>query len=108
MVLTGIRIVASVRCAPPANQPTPAERATCAPWLLRDLELALPTLRSILCLGAVGWGAALAAAKASGWEVPRPKPRFAHGAAVPLTTPGGRLVRLVGCYHVSPHNTYTR
>ena len=38
--LTGIRIVAAVRCAPPANKPTPAERATCSAWLERDLELA--------------------------------------------------------------------
>ena len=37
--LTGIRIVAAVRCAPPANKPTPAERATCSSWLERDLEL---------------------------------------------------------------------
>ena len=50
--LTGIRIVAAVRCAPPANKPTPAERATCSAWLERDLELAAPRLRAILCLGA--------------------------------------------------------
>src|SRR6187200_1878450 len=33
--LTGIRIVAAVRCAPPANKPTPTERATCSSWLER-------------------------------------------------------------------------
>jgi len=105
--LTGIRIVAAVRCAPPENKPTPAERAACASWLERDLELATPRLRAILCLGAIGWDAALAAARGLGWTVPRPKPRFGHAAEVRLETPDGHGIRLVGCYHVSPHNTFT-
>ncbi|MBM6402011.1 uracil-DNA glycosylase [Phycicoccus sonneratiae] len=105
--LTGLRIVAAVRCAPPENKPTPTERATCSAWLQRDLELAAPRLRSILCLGAIGWDATLAAARALGWDVPRPKPRFGHGVEVALGRPDGRTVRLVGCYHVSPHNTFT-
>jgi uracil-DNA glycosylase family 4 len=105
--LTGIRIVAAVRCAPPANKPTPAERATCSAWLERDLALSAPRLRAILCLGAIGWDAALAAARGLGWDVPRPKPRFGHAAEVTLTTPEGHGIRLVGCYHVSPHNTFT-
>lgn len=105
--LDGLRIVAAVRCAPPANKPTPEERATCSHWLQRDLRLAAPTLRSVLCLGAIGWEAALTAASALGWAVPSPRPRFAHRAEVPLVTEDGRPVRLVGCYHVSPHNTFT-
>ena len=105
--LTGMRIVAAVRCAPPENKPTPAEKETCRSWLVRDLELAAPRLRAILCLGAIGWDGALAAATASGWQVPRPKPRFGHAAEVTLTTPEGHGIRLVGCYHVSPHNTFT-
>ncbi|GGL30034.1 uracil-DNA glycosylase [Phycicoccus endophyticus] len=106
--LTGLRIVAAVRCAPPANRPTPAERATCAPWLQRELELAAPRLRTVLCLGSIGWDGALAAARAVGWGVPRPKPRFGHAAEATLGLPDGRSVRLVGSYHVSPHNTYTK
>ena len=106
--LSGLRIVAAVRCAPPANKPTPAERACCAPWLERDLELAAPRLRAVLCLGSIGWDAALGAARSLGWDVPRPKPRFGHAVEVPLGLPDGRSVRLVGCYHVSPHNTFTR
>ena len=39
--------------------------------------------------------------------MPRPKPRFGHAAEVTLTTPEGHGIRLVGCYHVSPHNTFT-
>jgi uracil-DNA glycosylase family 4 len=106
--LTGMRIVAAVRCAPPANAPTATERACCAPWLERDLELSLPRLRAVLCLGGIAWDAALSAARSLGWEVPRPKPRFGHAAEVSLRVPGGPVVRLVGSYHVSPHNTFTK
>ena len=47
------------------------------------------------------------AARGLGWDVPRPEPRFGHAAEATLTTPEGRGIRLVGCYHVSPHNTFT-
>jgi uracil-DNA glycosylase family 4 len=104
--LTGIRIVATVRCAPPANAPTAEEKATCLPWLRRDLELT-PGLHTVLTLGGIGWAGALAAAAEVGWAVPSPRPRFAHGAEVVLERPNASPVRLVGCYHVSPHNTFT-
>jgi uracil-DNA glycosylase family 4 len=106
-VLADLRIVAAVRCAPPANRPTPVERRTCSPWLRRDLELAQPSLRAALCLGALAWGATLAAARALGWQVPRPAPRFGHAARAVLVPGGGRPVHLLGSYHVSPHNTFT-
>ncbi len=105
--LRGIRIAAPVHCAPPANKPTTQEKATCAGWLDRELELVSPTLRSVLVLGSIGWDAMLAAARRVGWQVPRPKPRFGHGAEAVLTQPGGREVRLVGSYHVSQQNTFT-
>ncbi|MFH5824307.1 uracil-DNA glycosylase [Georgenia sp. AZ-5] len=105
--LRGVRIVAAVRCAPPANRPTPEERATCGQWLDRDLALAAPGLRSMLALGAIGWDAALASARRLGWTVPRPKPRFGHGARADLVTPDGRQVRLLASYHVSQQNTFT-
>jgi uracil-DNA glycosylase family 4 len=105
--LRGIRIVAAVRCAPPANRPTTQEKATCAPWLDRDLELAAPRLRSLLALGSIAWDAVLGSTRRLGWDVPRPKPRFGHGAEVVLTTSTGREVRLVASYHVSQQNTFT-
>jgi len=105
--LDGIRIVAAVRCAPPANAPTPTERATCATWLGRDLDLLGDRLRVVMTLGEIGWRGVLAAATTLGWEVPRPRPRFGHAAETTLRTPTGHPVRLVGCFHVSPHNTYT-
>ncbi len=105
--LTGLRIVAAVRCAPPANQPTPAERDACGAWVDRDLELSAPILRSLLALGGIAWDATLASARRLGWAVPVPKARFGHGAEVTLVTAAGRPVRLVGSYHVSQQNTFT-
>jgi uracil-DNA glycosylase family 4 len=105
--LTGVRIVAAVRCAPPANRPDPIERHTCGHWLDRDLTLAAPGLRSMLALGAIAWEATLASVRRLGWAAPRPGPRFAHGAEIALTTTDGRPVRLLASYHVSQQNTFT-
>jgi uracil-DNA glycosylase len=104
--LHGARVLAAVRCAPPANRPTPEERATCAPWLERELRLVLPTLRVVVALGAIGWDASLAALRSVGFAVPVPRPRFGHGASVLL--PGDpRPVVLLGSYHPSQQNTFT-
>ncbi|OYO15067.1 uracil-DNA glycosylase [Enemella evansiae] len=107
LALTGIRITASVHCAPPQNKPTTSERDACAPWLDRELQLSAPRLRSIMALGSLAWDATLAAARRLDWGVPRPKPRFGHGAEATLLAPGDRPVRLVGSYHVSQQNTFT-
>ena len=104
--LTGMRIVATVRCAPPANQPTTEERATCSPWLDRDLQLAAATATAILALGGLAWSATLAAARRLGWQVASPLPKFGHGAETLLGAPE-RGIRLVGSYHVSQQNTFT-
>lgn len=105
-VLTGLRITAPVRCAPPANRPTTGERATCAPWLDRELVLLEPQLDAVLALGSIGWTAFLRAARRCGWRVPVPLPRFGHGVCSVLASPA-RAVRLVGSYHVSQQNTFT-
>jgi uracil-DNA glycosylase family 4 len=100
--LQGAFITAACRCAPPANRPAPAELALCAPFLDREIA-ALPGLRAVLALGAVAWGAALAHLARRGLALPRPRPRFAHGAELRL--PGAPL--LVASYHVSRQNTQT-
>ena len=107
LFLRHTRITAPVHCAPPDNKPTTEEKATCAGWLERDLQLAEPHLRSVLALGSIGWDAFLRTARAVGWQVPRPKPRFGHGAEAVLVTDSGRQVRLLGSYHVSQQNTFT-
>ncbi len=102
----GTRIVAAVRCAPPANKPTPEERDTCAPWIDREVSLVLPGLRAVVCLGSFGWDAALRSLASVGIAVPRPRPRFGHAVEVPLEGPYGDLT-LLGCYHPSQQNTFT-
>ncbi|MGW0172552.1 uracil-DNA glycosylase [Rhodococcus sp. NPDC003322] len=105
LVLRGTRITAPVHCAPPDNKPTPAERDTCRRWLDEELRLLTPTVRSVVVLGGFGWQALLPALTAGGWTVPRPRPKFGHGAHVELA--GERPLHLFGCYHVSQQNTFT-
>jgi uracil-DNA glycosylase family 4 len=95
----GIRIVAPVRCAPPANAPTPAERDTCWPWLAAEWRLVSEHVRVIVALGGFAWQIALRLPGVSG----APKPRFGHGVVAEL----GSGVRLLGCYHPSQQNMFT-
>jgi uracil-DNA glycosylase len=95
--LTGAWITAAVRCAPPANRPTPAERDTCLGWARRELEL-LGDVRVVVCLGAFAWDAALRLLGGA----PRPRPRFGHGAELEIAG-----VTLLGCFHPSQQNTFT-
>src|SRR3979490_817466 len=89
-----IRISAPVRCAPPANAPTPAERDTCWPWLEAEWRLVSDHVRGVVARGGFGWQIALRLPGASGIRGV-PKPRFGHGVVAEL--PSG--VRLLGCYH---------
>ena len=98
LVLRGCFVTAVVRCAPPANRPTPAERDRCLPYARSELAL-LADLRVIVCLGGFAWDAALALCDVA----VRPRPRFGHGAEHALE--GKRT--LLGCYHPSQQNTFT-
>ena len=100
--LDGAYVTAAVRCAPPANKPTPAERDTCRSWLVRELQLLWPTVRSVVVLGGFGWSALWPALRESGADLPARVPAFGHGVEVGL---GDRVV--IGCYHVSQQNTFT-
>jgi uracil-DNA glycosylase family 4 len=94
-------ITLAARCVPPQNRPAPEELATCAPFLDRELALLRP--RVVLALGAIAWESLLAAFARGGGALPRPRPKFSHGAEVALE--GGPT--LVGSYHVSQQNTQT-
>jgi uracil-DNA glycosylase family 4 len=94
-------ITAVNRCPPPANKPTVGERDNCLPYLERELEL-LERCRVIVALGSFAWEGVLRSARALAADVPRPKPRFGHGAEADL----GRW-RLLGCFHPSQQNTFT-
>lgn len=104
--LTDVRVTAPVRCAPPANRPTPGERDACAPFLRRELQL-LTRLRVVVVLGGFGWTALLATLARDGWTVPRPRPTFGHGAIAQVRHPDRRRLTVLGCYHVSQQNTFT-
>jgi uracil-DNA glycosylase family 4 len=123
--LIGTRMVATVRCAPPANKPTPAERDTCAPWLAAELAELIPFLRVIVCLGGFAWQSLWPMLPAAGFDAPRPRPPFGHAVEVALPPrraaaqeagpePGSKIqpgapgsVLLIGCYHPSQQNTFT-
>jgi uracil-DNA glycosylase family 4 len=94
-------VTAAVRCAPPANKPTPAERDHCLPYLARELEL-LERGRVVVCLGSFAWAAALRTLAGAGLELPRPRPRFGHDAEAQVGD-----YALLGCFHPSQQNTFT-
>jgi uracil-DNA glycosylase len=94
--LRGAWVTAPVRCAPPANKPTPEERDRCRPFLEAEVAL-LSELHVVVALGAFGYREAARVLGVAG------APRFAHGAEV--LAPDGRW--LLGSYHVSQQNTFT-
>ena len=94
--LNDLYVSAAVRCAPPANRPTPGERDACLPFAVRELAL-LGDIGVVVALGAFAWEAGLRLLGAA-----RPKPRFGHLAEVAL---GDRV--LLGSFHPSQQNTFT-
>jgi uracil-DNA glycosylase family 4 len=101
LTLRGAYVAAAVRCAPPANDPTPDERDRCAPFLARELAI-LDSVRVIVGLGRVGWDAAFRAVAAIGGAVTRPRPSFGHGAEAQMAS-----YRILASFHPSQQNTFT-
>ena len=98
--LNGVYVAAAVRCAPPANKPTPEERDACAPFLARELSL-LPAVGVIVALGGFGWDAILRVLAVAG-HVASPRPAFGQLAEADVGP-----YRLLGSYHPSQQNTFT-
>lgn len=106
LVLRGALISAALHCAPPLNKPTPAQIARCFPYLVEDVA-ALPALRVVVGLGAIGTRAAAAALRAAGYAF-EAKPVFGHGAeAVVRQAHSTVRVTLLASYHPSRQNTNT-
>ncbi len=99
--LSGALLTAACRCPPPNNRPLPSELENCRGYLERDLA-SLPRPRVLVALGAVAFDACLRVLASSGAVVPRPRPRFSHGAAF---RSGDGL--LLATYHPSQQNTFT-
>jgi uracil-DNA glycosylase family 4 len=102
LTLEGAWIAAVARCAPPDNKPTRAEIERCRPFLLAELEL-LRDVRVIVALGRIAHAGVLDTLRSRGDELPRPLPRFGHGAEHRL----GSNLRLLDSYHPSQQNTFT-
>jgi uracil-DNA glycosylase len=98
--LRGAWVSAAVRCAPPANKPTSAERDACLPWSVRELSL-LVEAKALVCLGNFAWDAAFRLRAQLEDAAPR-RASFGHGAV----SEGDRFT-LIGCYHPSQQNTFT-
>lgn len=94
-------VTAVVRCAPPANRPTPEERDTCLPYLERELTL-LENCQTVVALGGFAWDGSLRALRQLGEGLKGPKPKFGHGALAKVGP-----WQLIGCYHPSQQNTFT-
>jgi uracil-DNA glycosylase family 4 len=101
--LRDCRVTAVVRCAPPDNKPTPAERDRCLAYLIEEL-LALPPRAVVLCLGGFALDGVVRAFAAAGAPIPSPRPRFSHGAEHAL---GVGWPTLLCSYHPSQQNTFT-
>jgi uracil-DNA glycosylase family 4 len=95
--LIDCRITNAVRCVPPENKPTPAEAASCRPFLVAELA-AMERLEAVLALGAIAHGAVLAATRSKPSRHP-----FRHGATYRLE----RGLMLADSYHCSRYNTNT-
>lgn len=102
LALTDCWVTAPVKCAPPDNKPLPAEFVTCRPWLVAEWRLLAPRVRAVVALGGIAWASALRVMAETGAALPRPLPKFGHGAEAAI---GG--TRLLGSYHVSQQNTNT-
>jgi uracil-DNA glycosylase family 4 len=96
LALSGAWMTAAVRCAPPANKPTPDERDRCLPFLVRELAL-LENLAVIVVLGGFAYQVV------AGLFGLKPRPKFGH--LVEARLPDGRM--LVCSYHPSQQNTFT-
>ena len=100
LALKDVYITAPVRCAPPANRPTPQQMKNCAGYLREELAIVRPYV--VICLGSIAWRAMLDFLRSEGAAIPRPLPRFSHGGEVVAGD-----TTLLGCYHVSQQNTFT-
>jgi uracil-DNA glycosylase family 4 len=99
--LANAYVTVVVRCAPPDNKPTPRERDRCLKFLEREVTL-LAGVKVVVALGGFAWDGFLYAAEGLGHAIPKPRPKFGHGASA-LVGP----YTLLGSYHVSQQNTFT-
>jgi uracil-DNA glycosylase len=104
--LSGVRVSCAVRCVPPDNKPATQEKLNCANFLDTEIDLLAPNLTSILALGNFAWSSAISSLKINGFEIPKPTPKFAHGAEF-VAVSNKKKISVFGSYHPSQQNTFT-
>ena len=102
------RILCAVRCVPPNNKPTTEEKSTCAPFMANEIELLLPTAKVFVALGNFAWTGLITQFISMGFEVPSPRPKFGHAAAFIVRSKAGQELKVIGSYHPSQQNTFTK
>ena len=102
------RILCAVRCVPPNNKPTTEEKSTCAPFMANEIELLLPTAKVFVALGNFAWTGLITQFISMGFEVRSPRPKFGHGATFTVKSKAGQELKVIGSYHPSQQNTFTK
>lgn len=100
LALVDCAITAVCHCAPPDNNPLPAEIEACRQWLDKTFDLVEPAV--VVALGQIAWRAVVDLARRRGWHSGR-LPKFGHAARVQWNAGP----TLLGSYHPSQQNTFT-
>lgn len=101
--LNSVYISAAGRCAPPDNRPSKEELKNCFSFLAQEFELLRGSLKTIVCLGNIGFETTLHLLRQKQITIPKPKPKFSHGKWIDLGA-----IQLLTSYHPSQQNTATR
>jgi len=102
LTLNDCYITAAVRCAPPANKPTPAERDECQAFLEEELVL-LKSAQVAVTLGKFAFDQTWRILQNLGQPLPKPRIPFGHGVEVPVNPE----LTLLASFHPSQQNTFT-
>lgn len=102
--LHDVYITAAIRCAPPHNKPSPAQRQRCFDYLRAEYEALQP--RVIVTLGKIADDTVHALLR-DDHRYLTPRSPFKHGAETRLATPGGDELVVLASYHPSRQNTNT-
>ena len=106
-MLIDTRITCAVRCAPPDNKPSTAEKIECSGYLVDEFELLMPTARSFVALGSFAWSAIIKSLRELDHQITTPTPKFGHGESFTWVGPDGVKRSVIGSYHPSQQNTFT-
>jgi uracil-DNA glycosylase family 4 len=106
-MLIDTRITCAVRCAPPDNKPSTAEKIECSGYLVNEFELLMPTARTFVALGSFAWSAIIKSLRELNHQIATPTPKFGHGESFTWVGPDGIKRSVIGSYHPSQQNTFT-